>query len=223
MTRFMLFYPLLFGLLGRYVLPWADGVSNFNIDVYADLFVVILGLFTPQIYGAITGFSILDDRDDSILTSIKVTPLSIHQFLSFRLAMVLFFSFISTAFVIWFSNIGNLPAGNILAISFLASFAAPVTGFIINSLAGNKIEGFAIMKASGIIMFLPVAALFFTDVKELIFCIAPGYWPAKAISSIIRGSGKLFMTYDQYYFIGLAYVVFLNIVLYRIFFKKIEV
>jgi fluoroquinolone transport system permease protein len=217
---FMVFYPIVFGIIGRYLLPFIGENSDFHINMYADLIVVILTLMTPQIYGALTAFSILDDRDDNIFTSIRVTPLSIHQFLSFRLMIVTILSFLACVYVMWFSDIGGLSTRNILSISFLASLAAPMTGLFINLLSNNKIEGFAVMKGTGIILVFPIIALFFIDKKELLFSFAPGFWPAKAISSLIRGEGKLLLTYHQYYFIGLVYIILLNAMVYQVFLKK---
>ncbi len=214
---FMVFYPILFGIIGRFFLPWIADSSGFNMDFYSDLILVMLTLMTPQIYGALTGFSILDDRDDNILTSIRVTPLNIHQFLSFRLIIVVILTFMACTYVMWFSDIVDLPFYNILAISFLASLSAPMTGLFINALSHNKIEGFAVMKGTGILLIFPIIAMFFMDKKELIFSFAPGFWPAKAISSLIRGDEVLFLSYNQYYFIGLAYVILLNIIVYRVF------
>lgn len=223
LMKFMVFYPILFGIIGRYVLPLIAENTGFSIEDFADVIVVILVLLVPHVYGALIGFSILDDRDDHILTSIEVTPLGIHQFLSFRMAVVFALTFIATTYVIWFSNIVDMRLVNILAIAFLVSFITPMTGLFINALAKNKIEGFAVMKGAGMIIVFPIVALFFFDSKELLFSFAPGFWPAKAISSLIRGEEILLLTYHQYYFLGLAYIVLLNIVVYKIFLTKVKV
>src|SRR5690606_224479 len=122
---------------------------------------VILVLFIPIAFGALIGFSLLEDRDDNVLINIRVTPLSIHQFLSHRLVGIYILCVIATIFVIWFSKVGNLAMKNIISISLLASLEAPISGLLINALARNKIEGFAIMKAGGSIVVFPIVALFF--------------------------------------------------------------
>ncbi len=221
--RFMLMYPVIFGIIGRFILPWAAESAGFQLEHYADMIIVILTLMTPHVFGAITGFSILDDRDDSILSSIQVTPMGIHRFLSFRLIMVLTLSLLACVYVIWFSDIGDMPPGKIFSISFLASLGAPLSGLLINALAKNKIEGFAVMKGTGIILIFPILALFFIDRTELLFSPAPGFWPAKAISSVIRGEGTLYLDYQQYYFIGLFYAFALNALMYRLFMQKTQV
>lgn len=222
MMGFMIVYPIIFALLGRYFLPWLSDKYGFNFNPFTDLILVVLVLFIPIAYGALIGFSILEDRDDNVLTNIQVTPLSLHQFLSFRLIAVYFLCIIATIFVIWFSKIGDITMKNILAISLLASLEAPISGLLINSFAKNKIEGFAIMKAGGSIIVFPIVALFFNGVKELFFSFAPGFWSAKAISSIVRGGG-LYLSFNQYYFIGLVYMIILNIFSYLLFIKRTNV
>lgn len=223
MMNFMFFYPILFGIVGRYIFPLIADSSGFSIERFADLIIVVLVLMTPFVYGALIGFSILDDKDDHILSAIKVTPLGLNRFLSFRLIIALVLSFVACMYVMWFSNIGDLSLGSMAAISFLASLSAPATGLFINAVANNKIEGFAVMKGAGIIIIFPIIALFFIDKKELFFSFAPGFWPAKAISSLIRGDGILLLSYYQYYFIGLAYVILLNIASYKIFSRRTKI
>lgn len=219
MMGFMIVYPIIFALLGRYLLPWLGDKYGFDFTPFTDLILVILVLFIPIAYGALIGFSILDDRDDNVLINIKVTPLSIHQFLSFRLVAVYFLCVIATIFVAWFSNIGDLSMKNIIALSFLASLEAPISGLLINCFAKNKIEGFAIMKAGGSIIVFPIVALFFNGVRELFFSFAPGFWTAKSISSIVRNGG-LYLSYNQYYFLGLTYMIILNILAYKLFINR---
>lgn len=222
MMGFMLVYPIIFGLLGRYFLPWVTDKYGFNFVPFNDLILVILVLFVPIAYGALIGFSILEDRDDNVLTNIKVTPLSIHQFLSFRLIAVYLLCVLATIFVMWFSKVGDISMKDIVLISLLASLEAPISGLLINSFAKNKIEGFAVMKIGGSIVVFPIVALFFNGARELFFSFAPGFWSAKVISNIIRGGG-LYLSYNQYYFIGLVYMIILNILAYRLFMKKTNV
>ena len=221
MMSFMVAYPIIFALLGRYFLPWLSDRNGFDFTPFNDLILVILVLIVPIAFGAVLGFSILEDRDDNVLTNIRITPLSLHYFLGFRLIAVYILCVLSTIFVIWFSNIVDLPMKNIVALSLLASLEAPISGLLINCFAKNKIEGFAVMKVGGSVIIFPIIALFFRDIKELFFSFAPGFWSAKLISHLVRGGG-LYLSYNQYYFIGLAYLVILNVLVYRFFLKKIS-
>ncbi|NLW23282.1 MAG: ABC transporter permease subunit [Tissierellia bacterium] len=219
MMLFMLIYPVIFAILGRYLLPWLTERYGFNFEPFTDLILVILVLFIPIVYGSVIGFSLLEDRDDNVFINIRVTPLSIHQFIFFRLVGAYILSVLATIFVICFSKVGDISMKHIISISLLASLEAPIAGLLINALAKNKIEGFAVMKAGGSIIVFPIVALFFNGVKELFFSFAPGFWSAKVISSLVRGGG-LYLSYNQYYFIGLIYMILLNILAYGLFVKR---
>ncbi len=221
MTRFMLFYPLLFGVIGRYALPVIADNSGFSIESNADFILVALTLMMPIIYGAVIGFSILDDRDDQIINSVRITPLNLNFFMIFRLAMVYLLAFAASIFVMWFVEIGTLAWKDILLIAFLASFSAPLTGLLINIFANNKIEGFAIMKLVGMIIILPIISLFFNDARELFFAVIPAFWPGKIISALIHGEGQMFLSSSAYFWVGLLYILILNLITYRRFSRKI--
>ncbi len=222
MTRFMLIYPIIFGLFGRYLLPRIADMSGFFLEAFADFILAFLAMFIPQIYGALLGFSLLDDRDDNVMPSIRVTPLSLHQFFSFKVAITLVLSFIAAIFVLWFVDIGGLSWSKIFLVSFLASLGTPINAFLINALSRNKIEGFAVMKGIGTLIVFPIIALFFTDAKEFFFAFVPAFWPVKAISVIIRGTEALPLSFPGYFIIGLGYVLILNVLVYRFFLQKIR-
>lgn len=223
MMGFMALYPFVFGLLGRYLFPWLENNSGFSTEVYGDLINVMLVLVVPISFGALIAFSILEDRDDNILGSVKVSPLSLGEFISFRLILILILSFVTTVFVLWFSDIGGLALGYIFAIGILAALEAPMYGLLINCLSNNKIEGFAVMKGLSALILFPIIALFFIDKKELFFAFAPGFWYSKALSSIFRGEGVLYLSFYQYYFIGLAYLSLLNVLAYFLFKRRLEI
>lgn len=177
----------------------------------------------PLLFGAVIGFSILDDRDDQIMSSIRVTPLNLNTFMLSRLIVVYLFSFAACVFIMWFAPIGALAWNEILSIAFLASFSAPLGGLLINIFASNKIEGFAIMKLTGVAIFLPVISLIFTDARELFFAVVPAFWPGKMISALVRGEEQMFLGLRLYFWIGLVYVLVLNYLTYRKFERKIAV
>ena len=91
LLSFMLLYPFIIGLIGRYGLPILENASGMSLTPYTDIVVVVLALLTPQVFGALLGFSILDDRDDHILTAIQITPLRVWGFLLFGSVLYLFF------------------------------------------------------------------------------------------------------------------------------------
>ena len=84
MTLLMLLYPLLIGIVGRILLD-RGVISGEGVGIAAMLFT----LFGGFAYGAMAGFSLLDDRDDQVLDSIRISPVSVHWYIWFKISFVL--------------------------------------------------------------------------------------------------------------------------------------
>ena len=77
---FFAFYPVMLGFAGYYLIdyindtapgsPWANILSMFFI------------IMTGFVFGALTAFTLLDDKDDNVLMSLKITPISVMVYLS---------------------------------------------------------------------------------------------------------------------------------------------
>ncbi|HYU75546.1 MAG TPA: hypothetical protein VEL31_22985, partial [Ktedonobacteraceae bacterium] len=57
--------------------------------------------------------------------------------------------------------------------------------FLVSALASNRAEGLAAIKVTGILVLCPVVAWFFLDWKQWLFALVPGFWPAKAMQSLL--------------------------------------
>ncbi len=220
LTAFLLTYPLVLAAIGRFLI--AGGRLGTDLTPYYPIILIALSMITAKITGVLAAFSILDDRDDKIFYAVRVAPLSFDFYMGLKLFITYLFSFAGTAFVMWFSNLATLPAGVIVSISLLAALGAPLSALLINCMASNKIEGFAAVKALNALIIFPIVSLFFTDAKEFIFSFEPSFWPAKALNQTIIKKDIFQLSYNGYYFIGLAYVVILSIITYQIFKRKMQ-
>ena len=77
------------------------------------------------------------------------------------------------------------------------------------------------MKGFGALVFIPLVSLFVFDFKELFFAFAPGFFPAKAVSSLVRGDQFMFLSFNSYYILGWVYGIIMNILVYRLFARKL--
>ena len=219
-TSFILVYPLLMGAAGRYLVPMIERRMGSDLSPTYPIILVALSMISAKIAGAVVGFSILDDRDDNILYTVQVAPLSMEVFIGLKLLLVYILSVIGTIFVLWFSNLGQLPLGTIISISLLAAIQAPLLALLINYVASNKVEGFAAIKGLNVLVVFPVVALFFHDIKEFLFAIEPSFWPAKALYGALTGVPQQ-LSYNGYYIVGLGYGLLATYLTYRGFAKKV--
>ncbi|MCR3921969.1 MAG: hypothetical protein NUK65_05530 [Firmicutes bacterium] len=221
MTLVMIIYPLLLGGLGKYLIN-NNLVEGPALSITAMLMAIVSGFA----YGAMAGFSLLDDRDDQVFASIQISPISLPFYIGFKVIFAYLLAVLSNFFLIWYMGTIPLSLGNMLLISVLSALQTPIMAFLINAFAHNKVEGFITMKATGLLLLLPIGSFFFLDAKEWLFALAPGHWTAKAVQYILleaqidAGLISMNLNFYQYIFIGIAYNLLLVAVTFRIFRKN---
>lgn len=219
---FFVAYPLILGFAVRWLIPVIEDRTGTTIAPYYFLIVSGLLLLTPLIIGAVAGFSILEDRDDNILLAIKVAPMSLEFFIGFKLALVFVLSVLGSVFAVWVSQLAHISPGTMWAVSLVSALAAPLTALIVNAVASNKIEGFATVKGTAVLVLFPIVGLLFFDVKGFLFSFVPGFWPAKALAVAMLPGKSFQLGYAAYLLIGMAYGVLVNLLVYRVFKAKVN-
>lgn len=221
MTAVMIAYPLILGFIGKYLIE-QNIVEGEALGILAMLMAIIAGFA----YGAMAGFSLLDDRDDQVFASIQISPISLTYYIWFKVVFAYLLSVLSGFFIIWFIGAIPLTIGETILVSVLAALQTPITAFLVNAFAHNKVEGFVTMKATGFLLMFPVAAFFFLDFKEWLFAIAPGHWTAKAVQyallrpQIEAGLVEMNLSFYGYVFVGLIYNIILCGLTFRLFQNK---
>ncbi len=187
LLRWMFVMPLMFGLMFRWVFdlvePWLAGFgTDFN-----PLISSLLVLIAPMLYGVVVGFLLLDQKDDRTLTALQVTPLTARGYLAYRITIPVVLSILITPAALalgGFSRIGL--AGQLLA-GVAAAPLGPMFALFLPAVAKNKVQGFALMKAAGVINWPPLIAWFVTSRWQWAFGVAPTYWPVKVYWELEAG------------------------------------
>lgn len=190
LLRFLLFYPWLLGLLMRFMIPWitVNIAEWFDLTTYDPLLVGFFGiLITPQLAGFVIGFLLLDERDDHTLTALQVTPLTMNRYLTYRLLAPVVIAVASTFIVIPLMGLIDVPLIQMLPVALVAAIGAPIFALILATLAGNKVQGFAVMKGLGIFFLAPFAAWFIPTPWQWLIGVFPTYWPVKAFWVMLDG------------------------------------
>ncbi len=214
------FYPVLLGAIGYFLVDYIEKqVSPDNLA--PEILSMFLILMTGYIFGALIAFTLLDDKDDFVLMSLKITPISVKSYVIVKLIVSFIFGFIATL-VITIAT-GFLPDAtfwSIMLISFAGALQAPGVALIVNSFSSNKVEGFVVMKLSGLILILPVLAFFVMDWQELFLVFAPGFWPARMIQIELLPSFNTNFNFAVYFILGVIYnMLFLSLFM-KIYTKK---
>ncbi len=214
------FYPVLLGVIGYFLVDYIEAqVTPDNLA--PEIVAMFLILMTGYIFGALIAFTLLDDKDDFVLMSLKITPISVKSYVIVKLVVAFIFGFIATL-VITLAT-GFLPDAtfwNVLLISIAGALQAPGVALIVNSFSSNKVEGFVVMKLSGLILIIPVLAFFIMDWQEMFLVFAPGFWPARMIQIELLPTFKTNFNFVMYFLLGVIYnMLFLSLFM-KIYSKK---
>jgi fluoroquinolone transport system permease protein len=156
---------------------------DFDLIPYYPLVLTAFLLLTSIIIvGGLASFLVLDEVDASTLTALRVTPVPLSTFFAYRAATVMVVTTLYVVATMSFSGIlapGLVPA--LIPIGLLAALSSVVTLLMIVAVAGNKIQGLAMVRGLGMLIAgLPCLPWFIHSGWNLAFGVLPPYWAAKA-------------------------------------------
>lgn len=221
MTQFMFFFPVIFGLIARFLMQ-----RGIIVGIAIELTSVMLVLLAGMMFGSMAGMSLLDDRDDLVLYSIQISPVPVWKYIWLKITVIYILALIGGLLIIWLSGALSMSFLQALLITALSAMQVPYIAFLINSFAKNKVEGFVAMKGTGFLIIFPIIGFFFLDAKEWLFAIAPGHWAAKAVQyvaikpAIDAGLKSMNLGFYGYILLGFLYNAAFVFLCYRLFKRR---
>lgn len=191
---FCLFLPVLLVLVFRFMIPFISGLVRPYFDLHP-YFTFIFGIYllvAPMMYGWVTGFLLLDERDENTLVAISITPLGKTGYLLYRIITLILVNYV---FIMALSPLTGLIKVNILKlfpVAMLSSLEAPLFALMIASFAGNKVEGLAFAKGLGLLIIPCFVGLTIPAPWHYFGGIFPTYWVTQSVLSM-NGSAVSFL------------------------------
>ena len=218
MYMFFAIYPLILGIVGYFLVDYMEDTTPQPWPQVLAMFFIIM---TGYSVGAVTAFTLLDDKDDNVLMSLKITPIDVKTYVLIKLIVSYVFGLIATIIITFATGFlsGSSPFA-IIMISIVAALQGPGVVLIVNSFSENKVEGFVYMKMSGLILILPVVAFFYTAWQEAFLIIAPGFWSARMIQIELLPQLETNFTFAIYLIFGVLYNLLFVYVFMKIYAKK---
>lgn len=148
-----------------------DGFGLPNVSLYVATIVLTLPAFLS---GWVTGFLLLEDRDDGPLLALDITPMGKPGFFSYRAAITALFTAIITGIscALIAPHLSLIAAIGVVVMMAIASVAA---AFILPALARNKVEGLAVTKLINFFTIAPLLAAI-PSPWRYVGGIVPTYW-----------------------------------------------
>jgi fluoroquinolone transport system permease protein len=151
---------------------------DFDLVPYYPLVLTAFLLLTSIIIaGGLAAFLVLDEIDAGTLAALRVTPVPLSTFFAYRAGTVMVVTTVYVTATMSFSGIlepGLMPA--LIPIGLLAGLSAVVTLLLIVTVAHNKIQGIAMVRALGMLIAgLPCLPWFIDSAWNLAFGVLPPY------------------------------------------------
>lgn len=200
MLGLMLLAPLLLTAFVSVFLPYLSKLLNsrFSVDIteYYDVIASFAVLLIPLICGLFVGLMVLDERDESIMNYLAITPLAKSGYLLYRFTLPVLLSVGYCLYLLQTVNLVSLSGPRLIFILPMLGLEATLLTLFLAAFASNKIEGLALSKAGGLLILAPVASFLLPFPWQLLAGVFPSYWvagliwlPAETASLQVLGFG----------------------------------
>lgn len=208
--------PFMMSVAVRWIIPFLEPylITYIDLKAYYPLIAGFMLIFIPMLLGILTGFLLLDERDDHVFMTLIVTPLAKSGYLAYRILLPTVISFLYTLLILPSIDLVRVDFITIVPIAFLTAFEAPLAALYLVVFAGNKVEGLALSKALGIFMIAPLVGYFMDSKLKLLAGIIPFYWPVMAL---VIGN---YTSLD--YWIHIILGLFIHLIFLTIFLKRFD-
>ena len=207
-TAFLI--PIIIIIFTRLIIPWLSE-NIVPLQQYYPLLFMLFVTTIPMMFGFVTGFLIMDERDENLLTVLRVMPISRSAYLIYRMAFMSVLSFIYILLFPALTGLIDISLLDFLPIAVLLALFTPVMGLIANIVANNKVQAFAVFKMLGGVFFLPLFAFFINNDFKYIFGVIPNFWTFMALDKLLNTGNQ------DVVFLGIGFIyhfVFLGVLFY---------
>ncbi|MCK9630211.1 MAG: hypothetical protein M0R30_01095 [Methanoregula sp.] len=184
---FCLPLPLL--LLSAWIIPEISE-QFYDLVPYSCLILSFAFIQMAVIFGFVYAFLMIDERDENILSALRVVPVSPAVFILSRLLCATLFAFFYSVLAFVILGLADVPVPDIILISFMFALLAPIIALTIVILSGNKVDAIAVFKGIDLAVLLPLVSLFIQSSWKYIFAIFPHFWTILAFGGLLL-SGSL--------------------------------
>lgn len=150
------------------------GVAHLGIEGLSRYITGPTVIMPAFLLGWVTGFLLLEDRDDGPLLAMETTPTGKSGFLLYRLSVTCVVCF-AVALIGARLLVADRGWGAALFLAALVALEAIIVAFILLALARNKVEGLALSKLINIGSVVPLLALLPSGLRYM-GGLFPSYW-----------------------------------------------
>ncbi len=203
--KFYVVVPFLLVALVRYLIPYLTEIYPQLISSYP-MIMMFTAIQASIMFGFITSFLLLDEKDEGLLPILRVLPITSGYFIIYRLLLGGLASFTMALITIHTSGIAYPGFYKSVLLSIQYGLAAPLITLVVATFAKNKVEGMACFKGVDLLFILPLLSFLIASIPKQVFLPLPTYWTFRLYEASIIGEAL-----GLYFWIGtLVYLVLIT-------------
>jgi fluoroquinolone transport system permease protein len=188
--------PMLLGAALRWGYPGFQQLlgSRYGVDLTPHRLLLasaLVVLHVPFTFGMVGGLLVLDDRDDRVLTALRVSPLTVQRYLAYRVATVTVGSAAALAVAAPLSGLvpfTRSTSGPVIGALVLAALLAPVVTLTLTAFAGSRVEGVLVVKALGFPLYLPLVLGYLSGPLAVAATVSLGWSPSTWVAGAFEAA-----------------------------------
>ncbi|MGI6619962.1 MAG: hypothetical protein ACOX35_00730 [Bacillota bacterium] len=240
---YMFLFPVLMLLMSSFWFPVLfesiDPAQEARLKMSMLLVLVVILVFGTFFLAAMATFLLVEQKDESTLNTIAVTPLGASGYLKFKMTYLYLASVVGNIVVLQGTKLlardkytimgirvlDNIGISHIVSFAVVGGLFTPALGLMQAAFAKNKVEAFAFVKGTGILGLIPALMVLeaFQGDMQYVLGVFPNFWAVKGMLLQLMPVGHTAnLSYPAYLAIGGVYNLILIIAAYRFFLKKAQ-
>jgi ABC-2 type transport system permease protein len=164
------------------------GLSESPLKPFAVAFVPLMGVLVG---GLLIGFSIVEEKEDNVVSALGVTPLSRFEYIFGRSLIGVVLGLLLAVPPIYVLGFGSFDVPKIVVVTLGATFIGVILGLYIGAVANNQIEAIGVLKLAALPFSIGPLLVFFVSQKwQWTLYWIPTYWTVRGYKAVfIDGHG----------------------------------
>lgn len=179
------FAPVPIGLAFRFGIPLLEAVLTdwFHISAiispYYALIDTFFAMLSPTMFCFVSAMVSLEEADEKTAAYLFVTPLGKNGYLAARFCIPAIAAFGVTVVLLPLFKLTPLSAIEIIFLASGGTLQGIITSLLILTISSNKLEGMAVSKLSGIMIFGAAIPFFIKNNLQYVLFLLPSFWIGK--------------------------------------------
>lgn len=181
------FAPVLVGFVFRFAIPFLEAALTdwFHISAiifpYYALIDTFFAMISPTMFCFVSAMVSLEEADEKTAAYLFVTPLGKNGYLAARFCIPSIAAFLVTVVLLPVFKLTSLSMIDIILLAAGGTLQGIITSLLILTISSNKLEGMAVAKLSGLMMFGAAIPFFIKDDLQYVLFLLPSFWIGKAV------------------------------------------